>query len=95
MNTRQASLELLTSTHVFPGRYVFKAIGLVEHDFTGRVVAAVRSELQQSFDAPYQTRETSNGRHISVTIEPWTETPEQVLAIYDRLKTEAGLVMLF
>lgn len=95
MDQRQTSLDLLTATHVFPGKYVFKAIGLVQNDFTGRVVAAVRTELQQDFDAPYQTRETSNGRHISVTIEPWTETPEQVLAIYERLKTEAGLVMLF
>lgn len=95
MDQRQTSLELLTATHAFPGKYVFKAIGLVENDFTGRVVAAVRTELQQDFDAPYQTRETSNGRHISVTIEPWTESPEQVLAIYERLKAEVGLVMLF
>lgn len=92
---QQQSLELLAATHVFPGKYVFKAIGRMENDFTGRVLAAVRTELQQSFDAPYQTRETSNGRHVSVTVEPWTETPEQVLAIYGRLKGEAGLVMLF
>lgn len=95
MDQRQTSLELLSATHVFPGKYVFKAIGLMENDFIGRVVAAVRTALHQDFDAPYQTRETSNGRHVSVTVEPWTETPEQVLAIYDRLKVEAGLVMLF
>jgi uncharacterized protein len=90
-----ASLELLTSTHAFPGKYVFKAIGLMDDDFTGRVVALVRAELQQAFDAPYETRETPSGRHISVTIEPWIETPEQVLAVYDRLKAATGLVMLF
>jgi putative lipoic acid-binding regulatory protein len=89
-----ASLELLTSTHSFPGKYVFKAIGLTEDDFTGRVLAIVRAELQQSFDAPYETRETPSGRHVSVTIEPWVESPEQVLAIYGRLKTESGLVLL-
>lgn len=95
MDQHQTSLDLLTATHVFPGKYVFKAIGLVENDFAGRVLAAVRTELAQDFDAPYQTRETSSGRHVSVTVEPWTETPEQVLAIYERLKGEVGLVMLF
>lgn len=89
------SIELLTATHTFPGKYVFKAIGLAEDDFTARIVATIRSELAQTFDAPYETRETTSGRHIAVTIEPWIETPEQVLAIYGRLKAESGLVMLF
>lgn len=89
------SLELLAATHQFPGKYVFKAVGSVENDFATRIVAVVREELRQEFDPPYQTRETSGGRHVAVTIEPWIETPEQVLAIYGRLKLEAGLVMLF
>jgi putative lipoic acid-binding regulatory protein len=88
------SLELLVATHQFPGKYVFKVIGHPVDDFPGRVVAVVRSELQQSFDAPFQIRETASGRHVSVTIEPWIDAPEQVLAIYGRLKTEVGLVML-
>jgi len=88
------SLELLTATHTFPGKFVFKAIGLMDHDFTARVVALVRAELRQAFDAPYQTRETSSGRHIAVTIEPWVESADQVLAIYGKLKDESGLVML-
>ena len=89
------SLELLTATHQFPGNYVFKVIGHRDDDFTARVVAVVRAELQQTFDAPYQTRETASGRHVSVTVEPWVDSPEQILAIYGRLKTVAGLVMLF
>lgn len=95
MMDRGPSLDLLTAMHTFPGKYVFKAIGKVEDDFTTRIVAVVRDELQQTFDAPYQTRETAGGRHVSVTIEPWVESPEQVLAVYDRIKSEAGLVMLF
>jgi putative lipoic acid-binding regulatory protein len=89
------SIDLLASTHTFPGKYVFKAIGLIDDNFTGRVVAVVRAELDQTFDAPYETRGTPNGRHIAVTIEPWVESPEQVLAIYRRLKAEAGVVILF
>ena len=89
------SLELLTTTHQFPGKYVFKAIGVLENDFADRIVAIIRNELKHDFDSPVSLRETSGGRHIAVTVEPWIETPEQVLAIYDRLKSETGLVMLF
>ncbi len=88
------SIDLLTSTHTFPGKYMFKAIGRTEDDFLGRIVAIVREELQQTFDAPYQTRETSGGRHVSVTIEPWVESAEQVIAVYTRIQSESGLVML-
>jgi putative lipoic acid-binding regulatory protein len=66
----------------------------MDDDFAERVVAGVRAELSQPFDAPYETRETPSGRHVAVTIEPWVESPEQVLAVYGRLKTEAGLVIL-
>ena len=55
----------------------------------------VRAELGQTFDAPYLTRETASGRHVAVTIEPWIDSPEQVLAIYARLRQEAGLLFLF
>jgi putative lipoic acid-binding regulatory protein len=89
------SLDLLTATHTFPGKYVFKAIGTMDDDFSARIVAVVRDELRQTFDAPYQTRETPGGRHVSVTIEPWVDSAEQVLAIYGRIKGEAGLVMVF
>lgn len=89
------SLELLATTHQFPGKYVFKAIGVLDDDFPDRIVAAIRSELKHEFDSPASVRETSGRRHVSVTVEPWIETPEQVLAIYDRLKAETGLVMLF
>ena len=88
------SLELLTAMHPFPGKYVFKAIGAMDDDFVGRVIASIRAELKQDFDSPYETRQTSSGRHISVTVEPWIESPEQVIAIYSRLKLEVGLVML-
>lgn len=93
--TYEASIELLTATHPFPGKYVFKAIGRPDDDFTERIVAGVRAELEQTFDAPYQTRETASGRHVAVTIEPWIDSPEQVLAIYARLRQEAGLLFLF
>lgn len=86
--------ELLEKMHAFPGKYMFKVIGRNEDEFVDRIVALVRSELQQEFDAPFEFRATPKGRHVSVTVEPWVESAEQVLAIYRLLNTAEGLVML-
>ena len=86
--------ELLDETHSFPGRFVFKAIGRTTDDFAFRVVAVVRMTLEQDFDAPYELRETSAGRHVAVTIEPWVESSQQVIEIYSAIRNLEGLVML-
>lgn len=89
-----AALELLRATHEFPCRFLFKAIGRTDDNFVGQVVAVVRAELAHEFDSPYSLKHTSGGRHVSVTIEPWVETAEQVLSVYARIRTVPGLVML-
>jgi putative lipoic acid-binding regulatory protein len=89
------SIELLESTHRFPGPYMFKVIGRVENGFAARVVAAVREELSEPADPPFRVRDAVGGRHVSVTLEPTLQTAEQVLAVYRRLRTLAGLVMLW
>lgn len=89
-----AALELLRTTHEFPCRFLFKAIGKTDGEFVDEVVAVVRQELEHEFDSPFSLKHTSGGRHVSVTIEPWIETPEQVLAVYARIRTVTGLVML-
>ena len=86
--------ELLEKLHAFPCKYMFKAIGKNEGDFVDRVVSMVRDELQHEFDAPFEFRATPKGRHVSVTIEPWDESAEQVLAVYRLLNTAEGLIML-
>ena len=86
--------ELLEKMHTFPGRFVFKAIGTADDDFAMRVVAVVRSTLEQEFDAPYSTRETTGRRHVAVTIEPWVESSQQVIDVFAAIRTVEGLVML-
>jgi putative lipoic acid-binding regulatory protein len=86
--------ELLDDTHSFPCRFMFKVIGLSSNGFALRVVAIVRSTLEQDFDAPFQLRETSVGRHIAVTIEPWVESSQQVIDLYNAIRGLDGLVML-
>jgi putative lipoic acid-binding regulatory protein len=89
------SIELLESTHTFPGPYMFKVIGLAERGFVARAVAAVREELVEPVDPPFRVRETAGGKHVAVTVQPTVQTARQVLAIYGRLRTLAGLVVLW
>ncbi len=88
------SVELLESRHTFPGPYTFKVIGSAEANFTGRVIAHVRDELRMELDPPYSLRSTKKGDHVSITIEPECESPQQVIAIYSRLTGMEGLFML-
>jgi putative lipoic acid-binding regulatory protein len=87
-------IELLEKTHKFPGPYMFKAIGRPDNGFVARVVAAVRDELGEATDPPYRFRESVGGRHVSVTLEPTVQTVHQVLAVYRRIKAQAGLVLM-
>ena len=89
------AIELLESTHRFPGRYMIKAIGRAERGFAARVVAAVREELAEAIDPPFRTRETAGGRHVSVTVEPTVQTAQQVIAVYRRIQRITGLVLLW
>jgi hypothetical protein len=91
----QPPLELLESSHTFPGPYTFKVIGKNEGGFLARAIAAVREELAQETDPPFSTRESKGGRHIAVTVEPHIQSAAQVLAVYRRLQVMAGLVMLW
>ena len=88
------SEELLNSTHRFPGKFVFKAIGHGDGGFADSVVAAVRESLSLDFDPPHELRQTPKGRHVSVTVEPWVEDAGQALDVYQRIRDLPGLVML-
>ena len=93
--TEHFSIELLEKTHTFPCAYVFKLIGNEEQGFVARAVAAVRDALQAEQDPPYTTRATPDGKFIAVTVEPIVQSPQQVLAVYDRVHNLDGLRFLF
>jgi putative lipoic acid-binding regulatory protein len=88
------SIELLESTHTFPGPFIFKVIGRVENGFAARVVAAVREELDDEIDPPHSVREAVGGRHVAVTLEPDIDSAQQVLDVYRRVRKLTGLVMM-
>jgi putative lipoic acid-binding regulatory protein len=89
------ALELLESTHTFPGPYMFKVIGKSERGFVARAVAAVREELENPVDPPYRVREAAGGRHVAVTLQPTVQNAQQVLDVYGRLRLLVGLVVLW
>lgn len=88
------SQELLNATHVFPGRYMFKAIGPNHDDFIDAVLRAVRLVLKHDFDPPYSLNASVGGRHVSITVEPCVDTARDVLDVYARLRTVDGLLLL-
>lgn len=88
------SVEVLESRHQFPCRFTFKIIGSATDNFVARTLAAVRTELELQADPPCSIRQTAKGRHVSITLEPDCETAEQVRAVYRRVLTLEGLVML-
>lgn len=88
------SIELLERTHQFPCSFMLKVIGKANNNFIARTVALVRTELKLEFDPPYFVREPVSGRHVAVTLEPEVSGAEQVLALYRRLATLEGLVLL-
>ncbi len=91
----QASIDLLESTHSFPGVVPIKAIGSNENDFASRVIAAAAEELASPGEIESQVRATPGGRHVSVTLHVSVQTPQQVLAIYARIREVEGLTLLF
>ncbi len=89
-----AADDLLVSHHQFPGTYRIKAIGTTSGDFPARVIAAAAEELAGPGEVESEVRETAGGRHVAVTLDLTVQTPEQVRAIYARLRQVEGLTLL-
>jgi len=89
------SVELLESTHPFPGSYTIKAIGQADDDFEQRVIAAVSAHLAAASDLDYTVRATKGGRHVALTLEINVQNAEQVRSIYADLRDLRGLTLLF
>jgi len=86
--------DLLESTHSFPCQYTFKVIGIADEQFIGRVLAVVKSRLDESAEPAFSSRGTTSGRHLSVTISPDVESADHILEIYQELQQLEGLVLL-
>jgi putative lipoic acid-binding regulatory protein len=87
-------VDLLESTHAFPGTYTIKAIGSADDDFADRVVAAVSEHLPAASDLDYSIRAAKGGRHVAVTLQLTVQNAEQIRAVYTALQGVSGLTLL-
>lgn len=94
MEDRNALLDKLNAVHEFPGAYVFKVIGTNSPEFISRVVQAAVIVLGDRADFSVATRESSGGKHQSVTLTVKVPSADDVLAIYDQLRVLDGVKFL-
>jgi putative lipoic acid-binding regulatory protein len=85
-------LELLESNHEFPGPFIFKVIGFPDRAFVARVLLAVRDELNLEADPPFTMRQSSGGKYVALTLEPYLMAAEEVVAVYQVLQRIEGMV---
>lgn len=86
--------ELLDMVHSFPCEFLIKVIGAAENDFINRVITAVISAEVAETDINYTSRETSGGRHTSVSITVIAQSSGHVMSIYAAIRTVEGVVMV-
>ncbi len=94
LEDRERAIRLLEATHTFPCPYLIKVIGRSDDTFVQRVMEALHSVQQSDCTPPCRTRQTPNGRHIAVTLEPTVASAEEVLEIYRCVRQVDGVVMM-
>ncbi len=85
MTKRSVLLDRLNEVHAFPGPYIFKVIGANSDEFITRVVQVVINVLGD-VEPDISTRESSGGKHVSVTVSVEVPSAEGVLDVYAGFK---------
>ena len=85
MTPQLPSLELLESTHQFPGQFTFKVIGDSRADFTEDALKSTVLALGETREISHSSRTSSAGNHIAVTISVHVKSSHEVHAVYRNL----------
>lgn len=98
------SREALEATHAFPGTYLFKAVGPNAPAFREAVEKAVISGAPGTVPAEdgsalmtahrVSVRESSNGAHVSVSVEALFPDAGAVQDAYRRLVDVPGILLI-
>jgi len=94
MSDRNTILERLRDVHSFPGEYIFKVIGENSDVFVTRVVQATINVLGSGAQPDISTRESSGGKHLSVTLTVNVDTAEAILDVYEVIQQIDGVRFL-
>ncbi len=94
MAQRQTSLDLLRQAHEFPGPYMFKVIGDNHAEFLASVVQVAVWVLGPHNAPAVTVRQSSGGKHQSISLTVQVDSAEAVLDIYTGLGGLSGLRFL-
>jgi putative lipoic acid-binding regulatory protein len=90
---RGRALALLEATHQFPTEYPVSVISLNLEEVVADVRAAIEHGLPQPLpDQTYETVMSRGGRYSSHRFKVPCQGPEDVLALYERLRRVKGVV---
>jgi putative lipoic acid-binding regulatory protein len=95
MTTQLPNLELIASTHEFPGPFTFKIIGDAREDFVAEALTLAIAALGDDREFTHSTRVSSGGNHIALTLAVRMHNAEEVHAVYNNLLRLTGLRALF
>eukprot|EP00887_Chlorella_sp_A99_P007515 scaffold2.g7515.t1 len=89
--------QLDEQVNEYPGTRTFKAIGDGGDSFVASMVSAVESVTGTALhEECISTRLSAKQNYISVTLEGvWVETPDQVLAIYEKMRADPRMRFFF
>ena len=90
MSDKDSILDKLRQVHDFPGPYMFKVIGPNDAEFLATAVQSVINAIGPGADPDVVTRESSGGKHVSITMTVDVASAEVVLDVYDLLRTLEG-----
>lgn len=80
-------IESLEANHEFPGPYTIKVIGANSEQFADSVLAATQEELSLDEAPHHGVRATPSGRHVAITLDLQIAATDQLIVLYQRLKT--------
>lgn len=77
----------------FPCEFSIKAVGLDENNFDLLVIKIVRKHIRYLAEDTVSSRNSSNGKYLSVTVTVTAESKAQLDAIYTELSSHDRVVM--
>jgi putative lipoic acid-binding regulatory protein len=93
---RARALALLEATHQFPVDYAVSIITVNDEAVVSEMRAAVEDGLPEPLsDAHYQTVQSRGGRYTSHRFKVPCREPQEVLALYDRVRRVKGVITVF
>ena len=78
----------------FPCDFGIKAMGLASDDFVSIIVGLIKPHVTDLDESCVQTKQSSNGKYISVTVPVWATSKAQLDAIYQVLHAHESVKYL-